>query len=294
MQRKAHAIQPDREPSGVMVEQGLHSYLKAMGQFPLLTKEQEHALAERIANGDTDAKQQFIESNLRLVVSVARGYLGHGMSIDDLIQEGNIGLMRAVNKFDYTKGHRFSTYATWWIRQAMGRALSEQSRTIYLPLYLHDRIKKMQKVSNQFIAEHGREPEVHELAQLLEVDSATVLAWQEWQEDAVSYDSPHGEDGLTLADMLEDPNSALDGDSIEEQTVIRAKVKRALKVLEGRELQIIQMRYGLDKRGQAHTLEECAKSFKVSRERIRQIEVKAMRKIAAPLQRERQKEEAMV
>lgn len=295
MQRKAHAIQSDNDPRSVMVEQGLHEYLKAMGQFPLLTKEQERALAERIAQGDQAAKQQFIESNLRLVVSVARGYLGRGMTIDDLIQEGNIGLMRAINKFDHTKGHRFSTYATWWIRQAMGRALQEQSRTIYLPLYIHTNIKKMQRVTNQFAAQYGRDPEIHELAQLLEVEVTSILEWQEWQQDAISYDAPNGEDEhLTLADMLEDPNSPFEGDSIEEQEIARAKVKKALSVLEGRELHIIQMRYGLDKKGQSHTLEECAQSFKVSRERIRQIEIKALQKIAAPLQRERQKEEAMV
>jgi RNA polymerase primary sigma factor len=294
MQRKAHAIQSDREPRAVMVEEGLHTYLKEMGQFPLLTFAQEQALAERIANGDQAARQQFIEANLRLVVSIARHYQGSGMSIDDLIQEGNIGLMRALNKFDHTQGHKFSTYATWWIRQSMGRALSDQTRTIRIPVHMLEHIKKMQKTANQFFTQHGREAAPHELASILNVPIATVLQWQEWQEDAMSYDRPNGEDDLTLADMLEDPNSLLGGDTLEEQTVIRAHITKALSVLEERELHIIQMRYGLDGEGQSHTLEECAKSFKITRERIRQIEKKALRKIAVPLQRERQKEEAMV
>ena len=274
---------------GVSTEDPVRMYLKEIGNVPLLTSDQEVDLAMRVEAGDVDAKRELTEANLRLVVSIAKKYVGRGMPFLDLIQEGNMGLMKAVDKFDYTKGYKFSTYATWWIRQGITRAISDQARTIRIPVHMVETINKTLRMTRQLLQELGREPTPEEVADRLGVPPARVREVLKISRDPVSLDTPIGEeDDSHLGDFIEDDTALSPADSAT-FSMLREELANALESLTERERQVVKLRFGLED-GRARTLEEVGKEFNVTRERIRQIEAKALRKLRHPSRSKRLKD----
>ena len=266
---------------GVSTEDPVRMYLKEIGNVPLLSTEEEVALAQRVEAGDESAKKQLIEANLRLVVSIAKKYVGRGMPFLDLIQEGNMGLMKAVDKFDYSKGFKFSTYATWWIRQAITRGIADTGRTIRVPVHMVETINKTLRMTRTLLQELGREPTPEEVAERLGVPVARVREVLKISRDPVSLDTPSGEeDDSHLGDFIEDDSALSPADSAA-FSMLREELSTALESLTDRERQVVQLRFGLID-GRARTLEEVGKEFNVTRERIRQIEAKALRKLRHP------------
>lgn len=255
-------------------------YLKEIGKVPLLNKEEEIELAKRIEDGDDAAKSQLAEANLRLVVSIAKKHMGRGMSFLDLIQEGNIGLMKAIDKFDYTKGFKFSTYATWWIRQAITRALADQSRTIRVPVHMVETINKLVKVQRSLIQELGREPTPEEIGEILDMEPNKVREIQKIAERPVSLETPIGEEESELGDFIEDDfiKTPAEATSL---VMLKEGLLDVLETLSAREQEVLMLRFGLND-GRARTLEEVGNIFNLTRERIRQIEAKALRKLRHP------------
>ena len=274
---------------GVSTEDPVRMYLKEIGKVPLLTTEQEVELAKRVEAGDEEAKKQLTEANLRLVVSIAKKYVGRGMPFLDLIQEGNMGLMKAVDKFDYTKGYKFSTYATWWIRQAITRGIADTGRTIRVPVHMVETINKTLRMTRTLLQELGREPTPEEVAERLNVSVSRVREVLKISRDPVSLDTPIGEeDDSHLGDFIEDDSALSPADSAA-FSMLRAELATALESLTDRERQVVKLRFGLED-GRARTLEEVGKEFNVTRERIRQIEAKALRKLRHPSRSKRLKD----
>ena len=274
---------------GVSTEDPVRMYLKEIGNVPLLTTEQEVELAKRVEAGDEEAKKQLTEANLRLVVSIAKKYVGRGMPFLDLIQEGNMGLMKAVDKFDYTKGYKLSTYATWWIRQAITRGIADTGRTIRVPVHMVETINKTLRMTRTLLQELGREPTPEEVAERLNVSVSRVREVLKISRDPVSLDTPIGEeDDSHLGDFIEDDSALSPADSAA-FSMLRAELATALESLTDRERQVVKLRYGLED-GRARTLEEVGKEFNVTRERIRQIEAKALRKLRHPSRSKRLKD----
>jgi len=266
-------------------------YLKDIGRFPLLSLEEEIELAKRMSEGDEDAKQQLSQANLRLVVSIAKKYVGRGMQFLDLIQEGNLGLMKAVEKFDYTRGYKFSTYATWWIRQAITRAIADQARTIRIPVHMVETIHKQARVTRMLLQELGREPTPEEIANEMGngMTPARVIEIQKIAQDPVSLETPVGEeDDSHLGDFIQDENAKSPGDIVT-STMLREQLASVLSTLSPREQEVLILRYGLED-GKPRTLEDVGKVFNVTRERIRQIEAKALRKLRHPSRSRRLKD----
>ncbi|MGB4145719.1 MAG: RNA polymerase sigma factor RpoD [Acetomicrobium sp.] len=269
------------ELESVSIADPVRMYLREIGKIPLLTKEEEVELAKRVEAGDEEAKKKLIEANLRLVVSIAKKYIGRGLSFLDLIQEGNLGLIRAVEKFDYRKGFKFSTYATWWIRQAITRAIADQARTIRIPVHMVETINKLIRVSRQLVQQLGREPTVEEIAQALELLPEKVEDIQRIAQEPVSLETPIGEEeDSQLGDFIEDKDSPNPEEATAGQ-LLREQLEEMLGELTEREREVLRLRFGLED-GRAHTLEEVGKRFNVTRERIRQIEAKALRKLRHP------------
>jgi RNA polymerase primary sigma factor len=271
-----------REDDGE-AENAIRQYLAEIGRYPLLTAEQEIQLAYRVVAGDREAQQCMVEANLRLVVSVAKRYNNKGVSLLDLIQEGNLGLIRASQKFDPLRGFRFSTYATWWIRQAISRAIAEHTRTIHIPVHVVELIYKMNRATRQLYQDLGRAPYPEEIATAISLTKERVVELQCMAESPISLDTPLNDDEqYRLADMLEDTQATAPADVVTHQ-FLREQISQALELLSLRERQIIELRYGLHD-GYCHTLEELSAHFKLTRERIRQIEVKALRSLQRPVQ----------
>jgi RNA polymerase primary sigma factor len=269
------------EQEGVTIDDPVRQYLKEIGRIPLLDAEQEKTLAERMLNGDESAKEKLVESNLRLVVSIAKKYLGRGMYFLDLIQEGNLGLMKAVEKFDYTKGYKFSTYATWWIRQAITRAIADQARTIRIPVHMVETIHKVTKYSRQMQQELGREPTAEEIGEKIGLSADRVRDILKMSQDPVSLETPIGEEEDShLGDFIPDDDTPAPADAAA-STILREVIERELHTLTPREEHVIKLRFGLYD-GRNRTLEEVGKEFDITRERIRQIEAKALRKLRHP------------
>jgi RNA polymerase primary sigma factor len=263
------------------MDDAVKQYLKEIGRFPLLTANEELDLAERIANGDDNARRKLIEANLRLVVSIAKRYSSQGLPLLDLIQEGNLGLMRAAQKFDYRRRNRFSTYATWWIRQAISRAIAEHSRTIHIPVHVVELIYKLKRISRKLYQETGHEPTPEAIAFEVGLPKERVIDLLSMAEQPVSLDAPLADDEqYHLADVLEDHSVVAPVEAVSHQ-FLRDHIDRALSTLQPRERLIIEMRNGLLD-GHAYTLEEVSREFQLTRERIRQIEVKALRKLRVP------------
>ena len=266
---------------GVNVDDPVRMYLREIGKIPLLTFEEELELAEKVLNGDEDAKKKLSESNLRLVVSIAKKYVGRGMLFLDLIQEGNMGLIKAVEKFDYTKGYKFSTYATWWIRQAITRAIADQARTIRIPVHMVETINKLIRTSRLLLQRLGREPSPEEIAEELEMPVEKVMEIQKIAQDPVSLETPIGEeDDSHLGDFIQDDDSPAPQDAAA-YTMLKEQLEEVMNTLTPREAKVLKLRFGLED-GKARTLEEVGKEFDVTRERIRQIEAKALRKLRHP------------
>ena len=256
-------------------------YLREIGKVPLLTPEQEHEIAVRIVNGDPKASVEMTEANLRLVVSIAKRYVGRGMQLLDLIQEGNLGLLKAVEKYDYTKGFKFSTYATWWVRQAITRALADQARTIRIPVHMVETMNKLTQASRRLQQELGREPTLDELAQVMKMSPERINEIRQMCMEPVSLESPVGEeDDSHLGDFIEDDSGSQPAEAVS-QAMLRQQIMEILETLSEREAKVLRLRYGLDD-GRPRTLEEVGKEFNVTRERVRQIEAKALRKIRNP------------
>ena len=271
---------------GIGTEDPVRMYLKEIGTVPLLTTEEELTLAKRKAEGDEYAKERLIEANLRLVVSIAKRYTGRGMSFLDLVQEGNLGLIKGVEKFDYTKGYKLSTYATWWIRQSVTRALADQARTIRVPGHMVETINKMSKMQRKLTLELGYEPSVTELADALEMSEDKVMEIMQIAREPASLETPIGEeDDSNLGDFVADSNVVTPEGNVE-NVMLREHIDSLLKDLKERERQVIELRFGL-KDGHPRTLEEVGKEFNVTRERIRQIEAKALRKLRNPVRSKR-------
>lgn len=259
----------------------VHLYLKEIGNYPLLTMEEEVALAKRIEDGDESAKRTLAESNLRLVVSIAKRYVGRGLSFLDLIQEGNLGLIKAVDKFDYTKGFKFSTYATWWIRQAITRSIADQSRTIRIPVHMSEIINKTYRVSRNLLQELGREPTEQEIADEMDMPIEKVREVLKISSDPISLDIPIGEEEDShLGDFIKDDN-IIGPEEAASYSMLRDQITKLLDTLTDREQRVLVLRFGLED-GRTRTLEEVGKEFNVTRERIRQIEAKALRKLRHP------------
>ena len=268
-------------PEGVGVDDPVRMYLKEIGKVPLLTADEEIELAKRMEEGDEDAKKRLAEANLRLVVSIAKRYVGRGMLFLDLIQEGNLGLIKAVEKFDYRKGYKFSTYATWWIRQAITRAIADQARTIRIPVHMVETINKLIRVSRQLLQELGREPTHEEIAAELGMPVERVREISKISQEPVSLETPIGEEEDShLGDFIQDDNVPVPADAAA-FTLLREQLNEVLDTLTEREQKVLKLRFGLDD-GRARTLEEVGKEFNVTRERIRQIEAKALRKLRHP------------
>ena len=266
---------------GVSVDDPVRMYLREIGRIPLLTYEEELELAKRILEGDEEAKQKLAESNLRLVVSIAKKYVGRGMLFLDLIQEGNMGLMKAVEKFDYTKGFKFSTYATWWIKQAITRAIADQARTIRIPVHMVETINKLIRTSRHLLQQLGREPTTEEIAQEMEISVEKVAEIQKIAQDPVSLETPIGEeDDSHLGDFIQDEDSPAPHDAAS-YTLLREQLEEVMNTLTPREAKVLKLRFGLED-GKSRTLEEVGREFNVTRERIRQIEAKALRKLRHP------------
>ena len=271
---------------GIGTEDPVRMYLKEIGTVPLLTADEELKLAQRKAEGDEAAKERLIEANLRLVVSIAKRYTGRGMSFLDLVQEGNLGLIKGVEKFDYTKGYKLSTYATWWIRQSVTRALADQARTIRVPVHMVETINKMSKMQRKLTLELGYEPSVTELAEALEMSEDKVMEIMQIAREPASLETPIGEeDDSNLGDFVADSNVVTPEGNVE-SVMLREHIDALLGDLKERERQVIVLRFGLED-GHPRTLEEVGKEFNVTRERIRQIEAKALRKLRNPVRSKR-------
>ena len=271
---------------GIGTEDPVRMYLKEIGTVPLLSADEELRLAKRKAEGDESAKERLIEANLRLVVSIAKRYTGRGMSFLDLVQEGNLGLIKGVEKFDYTKGYKLSTYATWWIRQSVTRALADQARTIRVPVHMVETINKMSKMQRKLTLELGYEPSVTELAEALEMSEDKVMEIMQIAREPASLETPIGEeDDSNLGDFVADSNAVTPEGNVE-SVMLREHIDALLGDLKERERQVIVLRFGLED-GHPRTLEEVGKEFNVTRERIRQIEAKALRKLRNPVRRKR-------
>lgn len=268
-------------PDGVSIEDPVRMYLKEIGKVPLLSAEREIELAQRMEEGDEDAKKELAEANLRLVVSIAKRYVGRGMLFLDLIQEGNLGLIKAVEKFDYHKGYKFSTYATWWIRQAITRAIADQARTIRIPVHMVETINKLIRVSRQLLQELGREPTPEEIAKELDMPVERVREILKISQEPVSLETPIGEEEDShLGDFIQDDNVPVPAEAAA-QTLLKEQLDEVLDTLTEREQKVLRLRFGMND-GRARTLEEVGKEFDVTRERIRQIEAKALRKLRHP------------
>ena len=268
-------------PDGVSIEDPVRMYLKEIGKVPLLSAEEEIELAQRMEEGDEEAKKRLAEANLRLVVSIAKRYVGRGMLFLDLIQEGNLGLIKAVEKFDYRKGYKFSTYATWWIRQAITRAIADQARTIRIPVHMVETINKLIRVSRQLLQELGREPSPEEISDAMNMPVERVREILKISQEPVSLETPIGEEEDShLGDFIQDDNVPVPADAAA-FTLLKEQLSDVLETLTEREQMVLRLRFGLDD-GRARTLEEVGKEFKVTRERIRQIEAKALRKLRHP------------
>ena len=268
-------------PDGVSIEDPVRMYLKEIGKVPLLTAEEEIELAKRMELGDEEAKKRLAEANLRLVVSIAKRYVGRGMLFLDLIQEGKLGLIKAVEKFDYRKGYKFSTYATWWIRQAITRAIADQARTIRIPVHMVETINKLIRVSRQLLQELGREPTPEEIAEEMNMPVERVREILKISQEPVSLETPIGEEEDShLGDFIQDDNVPVPADAAA-FTLLKEQLVEVLSTLTDREQKVLRLRFGLDD-GRARTLEEVGKEFNVTRERIRQIEAKALRKLRHP------------
>lgn len=271
----------DALASQVSVDDPVKMYLKDIGKVPLLTAEQEVELAKRILDGDEEAKSKLCEANLRLVISIAKRYTGRNMQFLDLIQEGNIGLLKAVDKFDYTKGFRFSTYATWWIRQSITRAMADQARTIRIPVHMVETINRLGRVSKKLLQELGREPTLEELSKELDMPEERVAEIQKIALDPISLESPIGEEeDSKIEDFIED-ETTLAPDESADRSMLKGQLLSVIDTLTPREQKVIRLRYGLDD-GFPKTLEQVGQEFNVTRERIRQIEAKALRKLRNP------------
>ncbi len=268
-------------PDGINIEDPVRMYLKEIGKVPLLSAEEEIELAKRMELGDQEAKKRLAEANLRLVVSIAKRYVGRGMLFLDLIQEGNLGLIKAVEKFDYRKGYKFSTYATWWIRQAITRAIADQARTIRIPVHMVETINKLIRVSRQLLQELGREPSPEEIADEMNMPVERVREILKISQEPVSLETPIGEEEDShLGDFIQDDNVPVPADAAA-FTLLKEQLVEVLGTLTEREQKVLRLRFGLDD-GRARTLEEVGKEFNVTRERIRQIEAKALRKLRHP------------
>lgn len=268
-------------PESVGTDDPVRMYLKEIGKVPLLSGEEEIDLAKRMQDGDEEAKKRLSEANLRLVVSIAKRYVGRGMSFLDLIQEGNLGLIKAVEKFDYQKGFKFSTYATWWIRQAITRAIADQARTIRIPVHMVETINKLTRVSRQLLQQLGREPQPEEIAKEMDLPVEKVREIQKVAQEPVSLETPIGEEEDShLGDFIQDDNVPVPAEAAA-FTLLKEQLVDVLSTLSEREQRVLRLRFGLDD-GRARTLEEVGKEFNVTRERIRQIEAKALRKLRHP------------
>ena len=268
-------------PDGVSIDDPVRMYLKEIGKVPLLSADEEVELAKRMENGDIEAKKKLAEANLRLVVSIAKRYVGRGMLFLDLIQEGNLGLIKAVEKFDYKKGYKFSTYATWWIRQAITRAIADQARTIRIPVHMVETINKYVRVQRQLLQQLGREPQPEEIAKHMNMPVDRVREIQKISLEPVSLETPIGEEEDShLGDFIQDDNVPVPAEAAA-FTLLREQLDEVLGTLTEREQKVLKLRFGLED-GRARTLEEVGKEFKVTRERIRQIEAKALRKLRHP------------
>lgn len=268
-------------PDGISIEDPVRMYLKEIGKVPLLSAEEEIELAKRMAEGDEDVKKRLAEANLRLVVSIAKRYVGRGMLFLDLIQEGNLGLIKAVEKFDYQKGFKFSTYATWWIRQAITRAIADQARTIRIPVHMVETINKLIRVSRQLLQELGREPLPEEIAEELDMPVERVREILKISQEPVSLETPIGEEEDShLGDFIQDDNVPVPAEAAA-ATLLKEQLGEVLDTLTDREQKVLRLRFGMND-GRARTLEEVGKEFDVTRERIRQIEAKALRKLRHP------------
>ena len=271
----------DNSFEGISVDDPVRMYLREIGKIPLLSYEKELELAKRILNNDEEAKQELAEANLRLVVSIAKKYVGRGMLFLDLIQEGNMGLIKAVEKFDYTKGFKFSTYATWWIRQAITRAIADQARTIRIPVHMVETINRLIRTSRHLLQQLGREPTPEEIAKEMDMSVEKVMEIQKIAQDPVSLETPIGEeDDSHLGDFIQDEDSPAPHDAAS-YTLLREQLEEVMSTLTPREAKVLKLRFGLED-GKARTLEEVGKEFDVTRERIRQIEAKALRKLRHP------------
>ena len=271
----------DNSFEGISVDDPVRMYLREIGKIPLLSYEKELELAKRILNNDEEAKQELAEANLRLVVSIAKKYVGRGMLFLDLIQEGNMGLIKAVEKFDYTKGFKFSTYATWWIRQAITRAIADQARTIRIPVHMVETINRLIRTSRHLLQQLGREPTPEEIAKEMDMSVEKVMEIQKIAQDPVSFETPIGEeDDSHLGDFIQDEDSPAPHDAAS-YTLLREQLEEVMNTLTPREAKVLKLRFGLED-GKARTLEEVGKEFDVTRERIRQIEAKALRKLRHP------------
>ena len=266
---------------GIAIDDPVKIYLKEIGRVPLLSMEEEKQLAERMAQGDTNAKKRLCEANLRLVVSIAKKFVGRGMQFLDLIQEGNLGLLKAVEKFDYNKGFKFSTYATWWIRQAITRAIADQARTIRIPVHMVETITKVKKASSQLLHETGHDPTTEEIAERLEMPVERIQEIIRIAQDPVSLETPIGEEEDShLGDFIQDDDAPAPADAAS-LMLLKEQLNEVLSTLSDREARVLRLRFGLED-GRARTLEEVGKEFDVTRERIRQIEAKALRKLCHP------------
>lgn len=268
-------------PEGISIDDPVRMYLKEIGRVPLLTADEEIEIAQRMEQGDEEAKKKLAEANLRLVVSIAKRYVGRGMLFLDLIQEGNLGLIKAVEKFDYRKGYKFSTYATWWIRQAITRAIADQARTIRIPVHMVETINKLIRVSRQLLQEYGREPTPEEIAKAMGISEGKVREIIKIAQEPVSLETPIGEEEDShLGDFLMDENAPAPAEAAS-HALMKEQLWDVLDTLTPREEKVLRLRFGLDD-GHQRTLEEVGKEFKVTRERIRQIEAKALRKLRHP------------
>lgn len=268
-------------PDGIGLEDPVRMYLKEIGKVPLLSAEEEIEYAKRMEQGDEEAEKRLAEANLRLVVSIAKRYVGRGMQFLDLIQEGNLGLIKAVEKFDYRKGYKFSTYATWWIRQAITRAIADQARTIRIPVHMVETINKLVRVQRQLLQELGREPSPEEIAETMDIPVERVREIQKISQEPVSLETPIGEEEDShLGDFIQDDNVPVPAEAAA-STLLKEQLVEVLGTLTDREQKVLRLRFGMDD-GRARTLEEVGKEFNVTRERIRQIEAKALRKLRHP------------
>ena len=268
-------------PEGISIDDPVRMYLKEIGRVPLLTAEEEVALAKQMEAGDEEAQRRLAEANLRLVVSIAKRYVGRGMLFLDLIQEGNLGLIKAVEKFDYNKGYKFSTYATWWIRQAITRAIADQARTIRIPVHMVETINKLIRVQRQLLQELGRDPAPEEIAEVMEISVERVREIMKIAQEPVSLETPIGEEEDShLGDFIEDHDAPAPAE-VASFMLLKEQLEEVLDTLTAREEKVLRLRFGLDD-GRARTLEEVGQNFGVTRERIRQIEAKALRKLRHP------------